>query len=169
VIFLKIRLAASAFVPGLLIVAVRVWNINNTLVWSGLLVLAAGAATLSLSLLLGARATTNAQPLKITELEDESAQVPAYLLTYVFPFVFLDLEDRRDAVAYFLFALLLIILILRTDLWKVNPLLLLSGYHTYVVQRGNGTKSVMFARARPERGETVQVVNLTGGALKRVG
>lgn len=165
---LRFRLAASAFVPGLLIAAIRLWDISTVPWWSLALAATAVVATTSLALLIRARSTLNAQPATVRGVEDESHEVPAFLLTYVFPFVFLSVANWRDAVAYAVFGVILLVLIFRTRIWKVNPLLLLTGLHTYSVQIDGTSDIVLFARSRPSDGQTIQVVTLSSGALKQV-
>jgi len=130
---LKLRLVASAFAPMAIITAVRL-SADYPLI--AVLVAVLGLlAVLSLLELVLARSMTNQQPYTLVSIRDDSAQIPAFLLAYVFPFVFVTIGDWQDALAYGLFALLLVVLILRTDLVLVNPVLLVMGYRLYIVER----------------------------------
>jgi hypothetical protein len=163
---LKLRLVASSFAPMAIIVAVRL-SLTYPLV--ALLIGALGVlAVLSLLELVLARSMTNQQPFTLTSIRDESAQIPAFLLTYVFPFVFVAIGDWRDALAYGLFALLLLILIVRTDLVLVNPLLLAFGFHLYIVESSSGYHGILLSSKAPKVGETVQAVRLPSGGLKQM-
>jgi len=166
VTLLKLRLAASAFVPAAAIAAIRLWDVGGTIIWSLLSIVFAVVATVSLVLLLGARSATNAQPHTIRQSTDESGEVPAFLLAYVFPFVFLTVTDLRDVLAYLVFALFLLVLVLRTNLWQTNPLLLLVGLHIYSVETHTGFSGILFSRKRPIVDQTVNAVMLSPGALK---
>jgi hypothetical protein len=163
---LKLRLAASAFVPAAAIAAIRLWGVGGTFVWSLMSIAFAVVATVSLVLLLGARSDTNAQPHTIRQSTDESGEVPAFLLAYVFPFVFLTVTDVRDALAYLVFAMFLVVLVLRTNLWQINPLLLLVGLHIYSVETHTGFAGILFSRSRPRVGQNVNAVMLSPGAHK---
>lgn len=88
------------------------------------------------------------------------------LLAYVFPFVFLSSSTWQDIVAYALFALLLIAVILRTDLWMLNPLLLLSGYRILSVRTSQGGDAILVTRRQVHDGDVVQAVTLSSGAMK---
>ncbi|QNN52315.1 hypothetical protein [Nocardioides mesophilus] len=120
----------------------------------------------SMILLLRARGTTNEQPYELIAVDDESAQVPAYLLAFVFPFVFVTGADWRDAVAYGAFAVLVGLLVLRTDLVLVQPVLLAAGYHLYKVQTTSGFGGIMLSSVRPQAGQTIHAVRLSATALK---
>jgi len=162
---LKLRLVASSFAPMAMITAVR---LSIDYFWLALVVGALGIlAVLSLAELVQSRGSTNAQPYTLTSLRDESAQVPAFLLTYVFPFVFVTFGDWRDAAAYGLFALLLVVLLVRTDLVLVNPVLLVAGFHLYIIETSSGYRGMIISARHPRVGETIQAVTLPGGTLKQ--
>lgn len=165
--FLKFRLAISALVPAALIVAIRVWTWEGW-VWSAVLVAAAVIATVSLASFVRARGTTNPQPQNVVSVDDESDNAPALILTYLFPFLFLTVSDWRDAAAYVVFALVLLLLIVRTDIWKANPLLLIAGYRIYSVEFPSRELSLLFARNRPLPGSVIQVITLSAGVTKQV-
>lgn len=113
-----------------------------------------------------ARHTTNPQPYTISSVRDESDQVPAYLLTYVFPFIFLSIANKADLLACLVFAFFLLVLVYRTDLAVVNPLLLTIGYHLYRVSTSHGTEIILLAKRRPAIGETIHAVRIADHTYK---
>jgi len=125
-------------------------------------------AVVSLFGLLQARSTTNAQPFTLTQVRDESGQVPSYLLTFVFPFLFLEVHDWRDVLAYLIFAALVAVLVLQTDLVLVNPLWLAAGYHLYQVQTTSDFNGILMSSRRPQTGQTIEAVRLSPSALKLI-
>ncbi|WP_460793176.1 hypothetical protein [Nocardioides pacificus] len=146
------------------IVALRVSETHP--LWASALAVLGCLAVWSLFGLIAARSATNEQPFKIRSIRDESAQVPAYLLTYLFPFLFLTVSGWRDWVAYAIFAALLVVVIYRTDLVLVNPILLAAGYHVYIIESTSNFEGLLMATKRPLVGQTVNAVHLTPGAVK---
>lgn len=130
------RLAAGAWAPGFAIFAVRLSGRHQN--WSIGMAAACALSLLSMFLLLRAREDTNRQTYTFRSVKDETAQVPGYVVGFVFPFVFWQVGPWREVVAIALFAVLLTILVIATDLVIVNPVLLLFGFRTYTVSTGSG-------------------------------
>lgn len=161
---LRLRLLAGAWSPAAFLLALRLSEEYPA--WTVGLALVGLAAVVSVLLLIHARSATNAQPFQLTSVEDESSQVPGYLLTFVFPFVFLDVSSWREGVAWVIFAALTAMLVVATDLVLVSPILLIAGYHLYRVETSSGFSGILLSSRRPVRGETVEAVQLSSGALK---
>lgn len=161
---LRLRLLAGAWSPAAFFLALRVSKDHER--WAIVLVGLGVVGVVTVALLLRARQSTNAQPFTLTNVDDESAQVATYLITFVFPFLFLDLGTWRDVVACVGFAALTAALVLTTDLVLVSPTLLLAGYHLYKVTSSSGFSGIMLAKKRPAVGQTVMAVRLPGDALK---
>lgn len=161
---LRLRLLAAAWSPALLLIAIRLSD--GHIVWTIVTSLAGSVAVASVLTLLRARSATNEQPFQLTMLQDESSQVPGYLLTFVFPFVFVDVSSWREGATWGLFAILTFFLVLSTDLVLVNPVLLAVGYRLYRIQTSSGFEGLLLSRRRPMQGQTVEAVRLSGEALK---
>lgn len=159
----KLVILASSLVPVLAVLAVRLWDRRLLAL---VLVGAAMALTILLFVALSARHHTAAQPYTIADVADESDQIPAYLLTYISPFLFLEVENTRDVIASILFGLLVLVLLLRTNLALVNPLLLAVGFHLYRVHTDAGKDMLVVAREKLLRGETFQAVTLSATTYK---
>jgi hypothetical protein len=150
-------LLASSLVPALLVLAIRLYPSYN----AGSVALAAAGLLLItvLARAMRARDATNAQPIMVTTVEDESNQVPGYVITYIFPFLFLSTGTIADLAACLVFALFALVLIYRTDLALVNPLLLILGYHLF--RLGTTTdKVILISKLRPLPGQTVIAVRI---------
>jgi hypothetical protein len=163
---LRLRLLASAFSPMLVIFAIRATEQSWLL--AAVLLLLAVIAALGGLLLISERSLTNAQPFTIVGLRDESSQVPAYLLTDLFPFVTVGATTWQDWAVYLFFAAFLVLVLVRTDLVLVNPVLLALGYHLYVIESTTRQGIVMVSTRRPAVGQTIEAVHLTKGAVKLV-
>jgi hypothetical protein len=114
---------------------------------------------------LAARRNVEARPMTVASVRDESAQVPAYLLTYVFPFAFATVDKGSAVWAYVVFGGLLLILLLRTDLSAVNPALLAAGVHSYSVVTKAGQTVTLIARKAPLPGSEILANQVAGGVF----
>ena len=145
---IKVRmlLFVTGLAPMVAIFAVRLWVtcMPAAIVLGVLALLLAALLMIALSL----RRVTAPQPFRLLSVRDDSQQVPTYLLTYIFPFLFVAVDGWQDLTAYAIFSLLLVVLILRTDLALVNPLLLAAGYHLYVATTTNDQEVVVVSRTR---------------------
>jgi len=161
---IRTTLLFSSLSPLMAILAIRLSG-HHMATAIVLTLMAFGSAAL-LPVVLRARGATSPQPFTIAGVKDESGQVPAYLLTYIFPFLFVTIDDWRDLAAYVVFAALLLVLLLRTDLALVNPLLLAAGYHLYAVETSAGRSVVLVCRERPMAGNQVLATRLSDSTYK---
>lgn len=113
-------------------------------------------------LLLRKRGEISSDPMIPLGVHDESDQIPAYLITFVFPFLFItESPSQATLVAYSLFAVFLLILLYRADLAVVNPALLMFGFHVYAVEAKTGS-IYLISRRRPVVGVPVNVCRVSG-------
>ncbi len=113
-------------------------------------------------LVLKTRRSVTPKPIKVSEIRDESYQVPTYLLTFIFPFLFIDIENYWNAASYIVLILFVSILLFRNDLSLVNPALLMLGYHIYVIQAEGGEDLLLISKARPRTGLSLSASHLSG-------
>jgi hypothetical protein len=161
---LRVRLLIGAWAPGAFIAAFRAADDHPA--WAAALAVVGFVAVVSVLALLRVRSTINEQPFVVTLVSDESTQVPAYLLTFVFPFVFLNARNWGDVAAYAVLGALVAVLVVRTDLVLVQPLLLAVGYHLYKIETSSGFTGLLLSSTRPLAGQTIGVVHLAPFALK---
>ncbi|WP_146087958.1 hypothetical protein [Rathayibacter sp. AY1B5] len=157
-------MVASSISPLVLIIAIRF--IEQDLKLAMTLGAAALISALTLPLVVLVRGGMEDTPFQVVRVEDESTQVPAYLLTYLFPFAFASVETFSNWLAYGVFALLLLTLLFRTSLGLVNPLLLAFGIHTYLVETSAGSKIVLFAKQAPISGTSLTAFRVIGSCFK---
>ncbi|MCU1477601.1 MAG: hypothetical protein JWQ64_2294 [Subtercola sp.] len=145
------------------IVAIRLVDVQAG--WALVLALVALLFALALPLVLLVRRKTTAQPFTVVAIRDESSQVPVYLLTYIFPFAFAPADSVAVLISYLFFGLLLVILLVRTDLGLVNPILLAAGIHIFVV-RGQRDRSItLIAKSAPLVGSSILAHPISGNAF----
>lgn len=160
----KALLFLSSLVPLIFIVSIRLFD--DALLWSLGLAVVSIIGAVSLPVVFFVRRSVGSRPFEVKEVRDESHQVPAYLLTYIFPLLFVTIDDWDTAAAYAVFAALLIVLMVRTDLALVNPLLLAFGYHLFALRNSTGQEIFLVSRLRPLVGSNILVKQLSGSLNK---
>lgn len=161
---LRVRLLAGAWSPGAFLLALRLSGEHVVLTTT--LTAVGGVAVVSMVLLLRARSSLNPQPYILKVADDQSGEVAGYLLTFVFPFVFVDVSTWREASAWGVFALVVAALVVRSDLLLLSPILLLVGYRVYKVETTTGFVGTMLSPDQLRKHSVVEAVGLTSGALK---
>ena len=148
---IRFRLLCSSLAPLLLILGVRLWK-DHWEVAAALVAAAIGAA-MSLMLLMRSRESLSSQNYVLNNVHDESGEIPAYLVTYLLPFVTLNIAGWNDFVGYLLLAAVLVVLV------DVQPLLLAVGWHLYRVEVQGGYEArVMISGYRLRTGQSVSTV-----------
>jgi hypothetical protein len=150
---IRLLLSLSALAPLLGIIAIRLASASP--MWAVALGVVAVLLALFLPLILAARRSVEPRPINVASVRDESSQVPAYLVTYVFPFAFATVDGIEVVLAYAVFGLLLIVLLVRTDLGMVNPVLLAVGLHSYAVVTASGRALTVIAPKAPLPGSRI--------------
>lgn len=90
-------------------------------------------------------------------------------MTYLLPFVTLNIAGWDDLVGYLLLAAVLIVLVIRTDLIYVQPLLLAIGWHLYRIEVKNGFEGFIMISSRDLRvGQRVTAVGVRGPVARVV-
>lgn len=159
----RLLLSLSSVAPLVGIVAIRLIGIASE--WAVGLGIISVLLMLFLPVVFAARRRIEARPMTIRSIRDESAQVPAYLLTYVFPFAFATIDSSSVVWAYAVFGVLLLVLLLRTELSSVNPALLAVGVHSYSVVTEAGQTITLMARKAPLPGSGVLAHQIAGGVF----
>jgi hypothetical protein len=163
---IRFRLLGSSMSPLLLILGIRLWSTHTVV--ACLLLIAAVVFVGSLLLFVNARGRLDRQEFTLTAVRDESGQIPAYLVTYLVPFVTLNVDELADLLAYLVLAVVMVVLIVRTDLIYVQPVLLAIGWHLYRTEvKGGFEDVVMISGLDLKAGNEVSVVGL-GGPVARV-
>ena len=163
---LRARLVASSYAPMLFMLGIRlaadypIWAIICAVV-GFLLVVDVLALTLR-------RSRLAPSPFELIAVKDETAKIPAYLLTYLFPFVFLRDVNRVDLLVYCVFFLLVVVVALNTQLVLVNPFLLMLGLHLYDVETRHGLRTLLLSAEEPRVGQTIQAVPFAAGGMKQI-
>ena len=156
----RILLFVSSLAPAVLIVGIRLIGLDPF--W-GVLLIAIGIALFPLAyLVLKARRAVTPKPVRVADVSDENFQILTYVLTFIFPFLFIDISDMWNAVAYVVLILFVVVLLIRSDLALVNPALLIIGYRIYAVRAEGGEELILISRLKPRRGNTLAATPISG-------
>ncbi len=101
----------------------------------------------------------------LTKVEDQGAEVAAYLATYLLPFVTLSEPSDRDVVSYLLFLLVAALIYVQSDLLQINPVLYLFRRRVVKVTTKAGWQAYLVTPRRPIGGETILATTLATGVL----
>lgn len=158
----RVWLFLTSLAPALLIASVRF--IPNYPILGSTATILSLLLCLSAYLFITARKKLEKNLIHIQAVKDESFQIPTYLITFIFPFLFIDTSpDWATTVAYGLFLCLIGLLIFRTNLSLVNPVLLIAGYKIYESETESQTTSLVISKFRPIPGVTYSSYSLYTG------
>lgn len=140
--------------------------INEHAVLAILLAIVGVTSVVSLLALVRTRNALSADPFVLTAVKDETAQVPAFLLSYLLPFVTANMNNKADLAVVGIFLALVVTLAFGTNLVLVNPFLLLLGLHLYDVETSGGTRALLLSHLEPRSGDTIQALPFAASGLK---
>lgn len=129
----RVYFFASALSPAIIIASIRAFALIGSWAWVGISV---GILSFAMTgVLLASRGRVSARVVEAVSVRDRTLQIPSYLITFVYPFLFLsESASSYTLLAYLVFGLLLGLLLIRTDIGLVNPTLLLFGYSLFEVE-----------------------------------
>ena len=114
----------SSYAPLFLVLAIRTSSWRLSLAW--LVVALFGFVGLQ-GILRGARSTTP-EPIEAHSIEPRSAEVAAYLASYLVAFVAGGPTGGRDLISLGIYLVVLAVVYIRTGLMYINPVLAIQGY-----------------------------------------
>lgn len=158
----RLLLFVSSLAPALIIAGLRLWDAQHHLSWA---LCAVGAVAFLLTpLVLVLRRNAGRHELTVADIKDESGQVPTYLLTFVFPFLFLsDQMSRPLIVAYVTFVVFMVLLLYRTPLALINPAMLVAGYRVFSVNVAGEGGAYIIAKDLPLESQPCHAKRVAGG------
>ena len=102
------------------------------------------------------------RPLTVKDVRDAGREVTAYLTTYVFVLLVTPDPSAGDVAAYAVFAVVLVVVSLRSDLAHVNPTLYLLGRRVVTVTDDEDRERYLVCRRPPAVGERLLVAESLG-------
>ena len=98
-------------------------------------------------MILKQRSKLEPETLTPTKVKDETSQIPTYLITFIFPLLFINTTPNSANIsAYLCFAALVLLLTFRTNIALVNPALIILGYHIYAIDTSNKRDQLVISR-----------------------
>lgn len=155
----RICLFLSSYIPLFAILGIKYWGIQRWVTYTAAVFSLLGVIGL-LGLWLWIR-DTRGTSLKVTSVERQDQELLAYLITYLFPFLQLQLGDPRStAIAAILF-LTVGLLYVSSSMLHVNPTLAFFGIHIYEVESTGGKTHTILTRAdRLIPGKELEAISL---------
>jgi hypothetical protein len=149
----------SSYAPLFVILAIRFQGAALRGICAGLAVI--GLAYLTVALWVVPRAAQQ-RTYPVDGVKDASGQVAGYLATYVVPFVTVASPTAADVTAYCIFAAVVLVIFMRSDLAQINPALYLLGRRVAAITAGQQSYYVVCRRLPrpPTRIEAVRVAGL---------
>ena len=102
-------------------------------------------------------------------VSEKTEQSLVFLMTYLFPIILIDLENLGSALSGLLIIIGFVILLVKFDVYIMNPILAILGYRFYCVEWPKLTKekvedkgSELMVRGRLKSGDVVSVVKISG-------
>lgn len=105
---------------------------------------------------------TVAVPRKVLEVRDVGPEVAGYLATYLLPLLAAPTPTTGDLFGYGIYALVVIVVSLRSHMAHVNPTLYLLGWRVTSVTFVEGDTQYLVSRNIPKSGEVIRVSRLYG-------
>jgi hypothetical protein len=149
----------SSYAPLFVILAIRFQGAALRGTCAGLAVI--GFAYLAVVLWVVPR-TAQQRTYPVDAVNDASGQVAGYLATYVVPFLTVPSPSPPEVISYCIFALVVLVIFVRSDLAQINPTLYLLGRRVASITARQGTHYVVCRRLPrpPTRIEAVRVAGL---------
>lgn len=111
--------------------------------------------------------TTAPTPLTVGRVERNDLESVTYVLTYLFPFVGNLLGDQSTAIDLAILFVFVLAVYVRADLFYINPVLVLLGWHVYRVEDSEENELVLLAGPKPlKKGAELRVVPLSDGVWR---
>jgi hypothetical protein len=103
--------------------------------------------------------TTSPRLQQVVQVQNKDAEVMAYIVSYVFPFLGLNFEDPMNVISLGIFFAILGVIYINSNMIHINPTLNIFGYHIYEIETSSGsTQTVISRKSRLIRGEKLNVV-----------
>jgi hypothetical protein len=149
----------SSYAPLFVILAIRFQGTALRTVCAGLALV--GFAYLAVVLWVIPR-TAQQRAYSVDAVKDASGEVAGYLATYLVPFVTVASPSTADVIGYCIFAVVVLVIFLRSDLAQINPALYLLGRRVVSITTGQRSYYVVCRRLPrpPTRIEAARVAGL---------
>jgi hypothetical protein len=101
-------------------------------------------------------------PRRFTEVRDAGGEVAGYLATYLLPFLAAPHASTGDLFGYGIYAVVVIVITIRSNLGAVNPTIYLLGWRVVTVTLEDGRERYLICRRVPAADTSLNVSELYG-------
>ena len=134
----------SSYSPLFLILAIR--NLAKTVAGASVLTAITVGSLLALAWFLYDKRKQASHHVTLTRVASRDADVMAYIVTYLIPFLGISISDPVDAVSLGIMLGLIAVVYVNSNLIYINPILGLFGYRLFEVETENGKISALVSR-----------------------
>jgi hypothetical protein len=158
------RLYIASYAPLFLILAIRFDGVGLRVTCGAVCVLGTLDA---LHILFISKRGLLPYPITVHSVDDAGGEVSGYLASYLLPFVTVASPTLRDLLGYGIFLLVALIIYVRSDLVRINPLFYCFGYRVLRIEYGRREHQFLLTRVEPRPEEAVEVVDVAGVLMSR--
>lgn len=156
-IFTRILLFISSYFPLLMIFTLQNWKAHG--IWSLIPACIGVVSLIGLAAFIYFVGTTSPRIQQVVQVHNKDAEVMAYIISYVFPFLGLNFDDPMNVISLVIFFAIIGIIYINSNMIHINPTLNILGYHIYEIETSSGsTQTVISRKGRLIRGEKLNVV-----------
>lgn len=95
----------------------------------------------------------------VVSVQRKDSEVMSYIVTYIIPFIGLDLSSFANLFSLCLFFFMLMIIYINTNLIHINPMMNMVGYHIYEIENNSGTiQTIISKKSRMVRNDKLKLV-----------
>lgn len=164
----RLFLFVSALAPAFIVAGLRLYG--TQLILSLLLLVVGVIAFLLTPLVLFLRRKAGEQEFVVSGVKDESSQIPTYLITFIFPFLFLSEQMSASLIASYVgFAVFMAVLLYRTSLALINPFMLMAGYRVFSVDIVGQGGAYIISKEPPLPSQSIYTRRIAVGLFITVG
>lgn len=155
----RVVLFLSSYTPLFLIMAIKYGPAHRYFALS--MVLLAVISVVLLLFYLKQSASLAVDHVIVEKISGRDSEAMSYIVTYLIPFLDIQLDEISSAVSLLLLFLVVGILYVHSNLIYINPTLNLLRYHLFEIEIEGGMTSALLSRRRfVERGASIPVVSL---------
>ncbi len=140
-----------------MIITLQNWKAHG--LWSLIPALVGAISLIGLALFIHFVDTTSPRVQQAVQVQRKDAEVMAYIVSYVFPFLGLNFDDPLNTISLGIFFVILGVIYINSNMVHINPILNIFGYHIYEIETPSGsTYTVISRKGRIIKGEKLNVV-----------
>jgi len=156
-VLIRILLFFSSYFPLFLIFTIQNYNKHGNIALFPVIV--GTIALIGLALFIRWVHGSAARRETVVSVQRKDSEVMSYIVTYIIPFIGLDLSIFANLFSLCLFFLMLMIIYINTNLIHINPMMNIFGYHIYEIENISGTiQTIISKKARLVKNDRIEII-----------